>query len=238
MFGKAEASTSRSSNGSLSFLGAELTITGNVTGDGDLHVDGRVDGDVSCGAVTLGKAGQINGNIVATQAKIAGSVHGTVAAQTLVIEASARVVGDLSYDSVSVETGRASRRARQAPDARRARRVETHRQRIKFGNRSTFLHYDMMANDLVDHETQELLGEIGIELGFFGKFAQTGDLSILPTGVGGGQSRHCLVAPDRLRDLESFGKHVDERGIDVVDAVPIGLQLPVGHGVPPSTYLP
>jgi cytoskeletal protein CcmA (bactofilin family) len=32
-------------------------------------------------------------------------VTGTVAAKVLTIEASARITGDLSYDSVSVETG-------------------------------------------------------------------------------------------------------------------------------------
>ena len=105
MFGRDQGAASRSSGGNLSFLGAELTITGNVTGGGDLHVDGRIDGDVSCGAITLGKSGQISGNISATQAKIAGTVNGTVAAQTLTIESTARITGDLSYDSVAVEIG-------------------------------------------------------------------------------------------------------------------------------------
>jgi cytoskeletal protein CcmA (bactofilin family) len=91
--------------GNLSFLGSDVTITGNIGGDGNLHIDGRVDGDVQCGAIIIGNSGQVNGNITATEAKIAGSVNGTVAANTLTIEASARISGDLSYDSVSVETG-------------------------------------------------------------------------------------------------------------------------------------
>jgi cytoskeletal protein CcmA (bactofilin family) len=92
-------------NGNLSFLGADVTITGNIGGDGNLHIDGRVDGDVQCGALIVGNSGQVNGNITAEDAKIAGSVNGTVSAQTLTIEASARILGDLAYDSVSVETG-------------------------------------------------------------------------------------------------------------------------------------
>ena len=43
----------RSGNGTLSFLGAEVTVTGNIGGQGNLHIDGRVDGDdkraESCG---------------------------------------------------------------------------------------------------------------------------------------------------------------------------------------------
>lgn len=95
----------RSGGGSMSFLGAEVSITGNIGGQGNLHIDGRVDGDVNCASLIIGNSGQVNGNITADDAKIAGSVSGTVAAKVLTIEASARITGDLSYDSVSVETG-------------------------------------------------------------------------------------------------------------------------------------
>lgn len=92
-------------SGTMSFLGSEVTVTGNIGGQGNLHIDGRVDGDVNCASLIIGSAGQVNGNITADEAKIAGSVTGTVSAKVLTIEASARIVGDLSYDSVSVETG-------------------------------------------------------------------------------------------------------------------------------------
>ena len=106
MFNKNEQRPAgRSGNGAMSFLGAEVTVTGNIGGQGNLHIDGRVDGDVNCVSLIIGNAGQVNGNIAADDAKIAGSVTGTVSAKVLTIEASARIIGDLSYDSVSVETG-------------------------------------------------------------------------------------------------------------------------------------
>jgi cytoskeletal protein CcmA (bactofilin family) len=107
MFNKDQRSapTRTSAAGNLSFLGSNITITGNIGGDGNLHIDGRVDGDVQCGSLIVGNSGQVNGNITADEAKIAGSVNGTVSAQTLTIEATARIAGDLAYDSVSVETG-------------------------------------------------------------------------------------------------------------------------------------
>lgn len=106
MFNKNEQRpVARSGNGTMSFLGSEVTVTGNIGGQGNLHIDGRVDGDVNCASLIIGNAGQVNGNITADDAKIAGSVTGTVSAKMLTIEASARIVGDLSYDSVSVETG-------------------------------------------------------------------------------------------------------------------------------------
>ena len=105
MFNKNERPTVRSGSGTLSFLGAEVTVTGNIGGLGNLHIDGRVDGDVTCASLIVGNSGQVNGNITADDTKIAGSVNGTVAAKVMTIEASARITGDLSYDSVSVETG-------------------------------------------------------------------------------------------------------------------------------------
>jgi cytoskeletal protein CcmA (bactofilin family) len=105
MFNKGERPAARVGSGTMSFLSAEVTVTGNIGGQGNLHIDGRVDGDVACATLIVGNSGQVNGNITADDARIAGSINGTVAAKVLTIEASARITGDLSYDSVSVETG-------------------------------------------------------------------------------------------------------------------------------------
>ena len=103
--GRNERPATRGSGGTMSFIGSEVTITGNIGGKGNLHIDGRVEGDVAAASVTLGAAGQVRGNIVADDAQIAGTVEGTVAAKTLTIEATARIMGDLSYDAVSVASG-------------------------------------------------------------------------------------------------------------------------------------
>jgi cytoskeletal protein CcmA (bactofilin family) len=94
MFGRADVTSggARSAGGNLSFIGHEVTITGNIGGSGNLHID-------------LGTDGYVRGNIVADSAQVSGSVEGTVAARSLVIEATARIVGDLSYDAVSVASG-------------------------------------------------------------------------------------------------------------------------------------
>ena len=107
MFNKNDKSAPRAGTGggNLSFIGSEVIITGNVGGKGNLHIDGQVDGDVSCAMVILGPGGRINGHVTADDARIAGTVDGTIAAKSLTIEASARITGDLSYDAVSVETG-------------------------------------------------------------------------------------------------------------------------------------
>jgi cytoskeletal protein CcmA (bactofilin family) len=97
--------TSIKSSGALSFIGPEVTIKGNVTGNGDIHLDGTVDGDLTCNSLILGKGGRIRGNISAQKAVLGGAVEGTVDAETLVVEKSAKITGDLSYDTVSMENG-------------------------------------------------------------------------------------------------------------------------------------
>ncbi len=92
-------------SGSLSFIGSEVTITGNVSGQGDVHLDGTIEGDVQCRSLILGPGGRIRGNNEADTATLAGTVEGTVSAATLTSEKTARVRGDLAYDSVSMETG-------------------------------------------------------------------------------------------------------------------------------------
>jgi cytoskeletal protein CcmA (bactofilin family) len=89
----------------LSFIGAEVTISGNISGDGDIHLDGTVEGDLSCITLILGSGGRIRGNISADKATLGGSVEGTVNASTLIVEKSARISGDLSYETVSIENG-------------------------------------------------------------------------------------------------------------------------------------
>lgn len=104
--GKAdEGASAPRKNGALSFIGSEVTISGNISGNGDLHIDGAVEGDIHCASLILGPGGRIKGNISAEKATLGGAVGGTVSARTLIVEKSARISGDLSYESVSIETG-------------------------------------------------------------------------------------------------------------------------------------
>jgi cytoskeletal protein CcmA (bactofilin family) len=99
------ASSGRSGGGALSFIGSEVVINGNVSGQGDLHIDGTVEGDVGCKMLILGQSGNIKGNINADRVTIAGTVNGTINAGELTVEKAARVTGDLHYNSLTVENG-------------------------------------------------------------------------------------------------------------------------------------
>lgn len=91
--------------GQFSVLGADIVITGNLTASSDLHIDGRIEGDVRCASLVQGAESQIFGRVEAEDARLAGSVEGSVRARQLTIERTARITGDVEYETIMVEQG-------------------------------------------------------------------------------------------------------------------------------------
>ena len=107
---KPEASYTPAANPSIgastfSILGADLAIKGNLVATADLHIDGKVEGDIACAALVQGESGTIEGAITAQSARLAGTVKGSVDAGTLVILKTARIEGDVAYETLTIEQG-------------------------------------------------------------------------------------------------------------------------------------
>ena len=97
--------TDRAMAGTFSVLGADLAIKGDLTARADLHVDGRVEGDVACANLVQGESSEVIGNVTADTARLSGTVHGTIHARELVILRSARIHGDVHYEALTIEQG-------------------------------------------------------------------------------------------------------------------------------------
>ncbi|HET9427783.1 MAG TPA: polymer-forming cytoskeletal protein [Allosphingosinicella sp.] len=89
----------------LSFIGPEVVVSGDVSTSTQLHVEGRIDGHVRCAQLCQGKSGIVAGNIDAEEARIAGLVEGTVFAGSLTLESTARIKGDITYQTIIVAAG-------------------------------------------------------------------------------------------------------------------------------------
>src|SRR5438105_11808571 len=89
----------------FSFVGPEMNVTGDIATAGDLHVDGKIDGDIRCNMLTLGESGEIRGNIFAGSARLAGLIDGAVEAGIVSLDHSARITGDILYETLSVASG-------------------------------------------------------------------------------------------------------------------------------------
>ncbi len=89
----------------FSILGTDVIVTGNISATVDLHVDGRIEGDLACANLVQGEDSLIKGAIVAETAKLAGTVDGSIVARDLIIQASARITGDVTYENLTIEQG-------------------------------------------------------------------------------------------------------------------------------------
>ncbi|HEY1720161.1 MAG TPA: polymer-forming cytoskeletal protein [Magnetospirillaceae bacterium] len=102
MFSKTNRGTGQSS---LSILAADCRLNGDITSDGEVHIDGRLEGDMVCKMLTVGETGVVTGKISADIVRILGSVNGQVKAQSVELGATARVVGDITHASLKVDAG-------------------------------------------------------------------------------------------------------------------------------------
>lgn len=89
-------------------IGPSITIRGEVTGDEDLLIQGRVDGsvDLKQHKVTVGRDGQVKAGIAARVVTIEGKVEGDlIAEEQVILKSSARVEGDIAAPRVTLEDG-------------------------------------------------------------------------------------------------------------------------------------
>jgi cytoskeletal protein CcmA (bactofilin family) len=92
-------------NSTFSVFGADIRIKGNVVASADLHIDGHVEGDVTCTALVQGESGEIVGAVMGESARLSGTIKGTINVRDLVVLKSARIQGDVHYDSLTIEQG-------------------------------------------------------------------------------------------------------------------------------------
>ncbi|RFC54398.1 bactofilin family protein [Brumimicrobium aurantiacum] len=91
----------------LNRLVSGTKITGDISANSSLRIDGEVLGNIECnGKLVLGQEGQVNGNIVATEVEIDGKVEGNINAEILlVLHETAVVVGDIFTGRIVIEDG-------------------------------------------------------------------------------------------------------------------------------------
>ncbi|MFU7527139.1 bactofilin family protein [Qipengyuania sp. ASV99] len=94
-----------SGNSTFSVIGSDVTIKGDVHASVDLHVDGKIEGDIQCASLVQGEASVINGAVTAERARMSGKVAGSITAKELVILKTAQIEGDVHYDALTIEQG-------------------------------------------------------------------------------------------------------------------------------------
>jgi len=92
----------------MATIGRSIAIKGEVTGNEDLLIQGKVDGsvDLQQHSVTVGPDGEVHASIVGRVVMVEGKVEGNITAEEQVIlRSSASVQGDITAPRVVLEDG-------------------------------------------------------------------------------------------------------------------------------------
>ncbi len=104
---KNKEKSSSSNQGLLNLIGPGTEIKGDLICEGDIRIDGRVDGTIKVGQrLVIGESGVVNGNIQANEAIIAGFVNGNIKSnQSTLLHGKSNVKGDIHTSQIIIESG-------------------------------------------------------------------------------------------------------------------------------------
>jgi cytoskeletal protein CcmA (bactofilin family) len=92
-----------------SWLTPTMRVKGEISGNEDLLVDGKVEGSVSVGEhrLTVGHNGQVSGGLAAREIIIYGKVDGNhkVVSESIEIKKDALMIGDVTARRIVIEDG-------------------------------------------------------------------------------------------------------------------------------------
>ena len=86
-------------------IGEDITIEGNLRGDGETQIDGAIHGDVMVARLAIGETGRIEGSVQAELVEVRGRVTGSITAKQVRLYTSAHVDGDITHEQLTMEAG-------------------------------------------------------------------------------------------------------------------------------------
>ncbi|PHS22920.1 MAG: hypothetical protein COA84_12010 [Robiginitomaculum sp.] len=92
-------------NSTPSILSADLAITGSIKTQGEVQLDGSVEGDIRAKSLTIGEKAVVKGEIQAEQITVRGKVTGKIRGRQIQLTATAHVEGDIVHSTLSMENG-------------------------------------------------------------------------------------------------------------------------------------
>lgn len=88
-----------------SFISTDMRLVGDVASDGEVQIDGIVNGDIRTKVLLVGETANIKGEIVADTVKVHGEITGQIKATNVTLARTARMVGDILHENLSIEEG-------------------------------------------------------------------------------------------------------------------------------------
>ncbi len=91
----------------IAYLGKDLNIKGNISGDDDIQIDGKIEGNLKLkGRLDIRQSARLKGSAVAKTIYVKGVVEGKLAAGSkMFIDHTARINGKIFTPVISVAEG-------------------------------------------------------------------------------------------------------------------------------------
>lgn len=83
---------------------ASTEMKGSIATPDELHIHGKIEGDVRAAKITIGKTGAVKGDVMAETVIIHGMVEGSVHGQHVRMWAGATVKGEVTHGSLGIDT--------------------------------------------------------------------------------------------------------------------------------------
>jgi cytoskeletal protein CcmA (bactofilin family) len=88
-----------------SLLGPDLVIEGQITGEGELHIEGGVRGEIHVARLVIGEHAHVEGMIRGGQVEVRGRVIGNIEGKAVKLYETAHVEGDIIHEQLSIDVG-------------------------------------------------------------------------------------------------------------------------------------
>ena len=93
------------STGGRSYLEAGSRITGELQFPGTVELPGYVKGRVKASSIVIEETGEVEGELEAASIAIKGRFNGKLRGGTVKLHASARVTGEITCETLSIDSG-------------------------------------------------------------------------------------------------------------------------------------
>jgi cytoskeletal protein CcmA (bactofilin family) len=88
-----------------SIISADLHVVGDLVSNGDIQVDGEIEGDIQSRTITIGATAHVRGSVSAETVRVCGAVTGQIRGNTVSLDRTARVSGDILHATLAIEPG-------------------------------------------------------------------------------------------------------------------------------------
>ena len=88
-----------------SIISTDMKVVGDIISDGEVQVDGAVEGDIRSKVLLVGEPASIKGEIIAETIEVFGTINGQIKAESVTLAKTAHVVGDILHENLAIEKG-------------------------------------------------------------------------------------------------------------------------------------